>query len=188
MSQPDALTRGSRISEHTDNSKEPSRVFARACVACLTSFVVAVHYTNFSQLITAIKADLHTALSGAGDRLYPLWPTRRSLCVKTNPGGFGRSADTFGLGNAIAAWITIYLINQFGLSLTVAATTGSLALISGVIFRPLGGILLARRLIGAIALPRVGTIMGFKSNIWHIRITYYMQIHAVDTQGVYMHY
>ncbi len=67
---------------------------------------------------------------------------------------------TFGLGNAIAAWITIYLVTQYGLPLATAATIGSIALLSGVAFRPLGGILLSRKVIGAIPLLRVGTIMG----------------------------
>lgn len=67
---------------------------------------------------------------------------------------------TFGLGNAIAAWIAVYLAHQYGLSLGLAATLGSIALLSGVFFRPLGGILIARRIIGAIPLLRVGTILG----------------------------
>ncbi|MBE3558530.1 MAG: MFS transporter, partial [Ktedonobacteraceae bacterium] len=67
---------------------------------------------------------------------------------------------TFGLGNAIAAWITAYLIYQYGLPLALAATIGSFMLLTGVIFRPLGGIVLARRIIGAIPLLRMGTIMG----------------------------
>lgn len=67
---------------------------------------------------------------------------------------------TFGLGNAIAAWIAVYLSFQYGLPLAVAATLGSLALLSGMFFRPLGGILIARRVIGAIPLLRVGTILG----------------------------
>lgn len=67
---------------------------------------------------------------------------------------------TFGLGNAIAAWITIYLVMQYDFPLAQAATIGSLALLTGMFFRPLGGILLARRIIGAIPLLRIGTIMG----------------------------
>jgi len=67
---------------------------------------------------------------------------------------------TFGLGNAIAAWIAVYLAHQYGLSLGMAATLGSIALLSGVFFRPLGGILIARRIVGAIPLLRVGTILG----------------------------
>ena len=68
---------------------------------------------------------------------------------------------TFGLGNAMAAWIAVYLAHQYGLSLGLAATFGSIALLSGVFFRPLGGILIGRGIIGAIPLLRLGTIMGF---------------------------
>src|SRR5258708_40171497 len=68
---------------------------------------------------------------------------------------------TFGLGNAIAAWYAVYLVHQYGLTLGLAATLGSIALLSGMFFRPPGGILLARKIIGAIPLLRVGTIMGF---------------------------
>jgi nitrate/nitrite transporter NarK len=68
---------------------------------------------------------------------------------------------TFGLGNAIAAWVTIYLINQYGLPLVQAATIGSFSILAGMVFRPLGGILIARRIIGAIPLLRIGTILGF---------------------------
>jgi MFS family permease len=67
---------------------------------------------------------------------------------------------TFGLGNAVATWIAVYLAFQYGLPLTLAATFGSLALLSGMIFRPLGGILIARHIIGAIPLLRLGTILG----------------------------
>lgn len=67
---------------------------------------------------------------------------------------------TFGLGNAIAAWLTTYLIVQFNLPLALAATFGSFALLTGMFFRPLGGILISRGIIGAIPLLRVGTIMG----------------------------
>lgn len=68
---------------------------------------------------------------------------------------------TFGLGNAIAAWIAVYLAHQYGLSLGLAATLGSIALLSGMFFRPLGGILIGRGIIGAIRLLQMGTIMGF---------------------------
>jgi nitrate/nitrite transporter NarK len=67
---------------------------------------------------------------------------------------------TFGLGNAIAAWITIYLVAQYGLPLAQAATIGAVGLLAGMFFRPLGGILLARRIIGAMPLLQISTIMG----------------------------
>ncbi len=66
----------------------------------------------------------------------------------------------FGVGNAIAAWIAVYLATQYGLSLALAATLGSFALLAGMFFRPLGGILLARRVIGAIPLLRIGTMVS----------------------------
>jgi len=67
---------------------------------------------------------------------------------------------TFGLGNAIAAWITVYLVMQYKLPLTLAATFGGVVILAGMIFRPLGGILLGRKVIGAIPLLRIGTIIG----------------------------
>ncbi len=67
---------------------------------------------------------------------------------------------TFGLGNAIAAWITIYLATQYGLSLGLAASIGAIGLLAGMIFRPLGGILLARGVIGAMPLLQISTIIG----------------------------
>jgi nitrate/nitrite transporter NarK len=67
---------------------------------------------------------------------------------------------TFGLGNAIAAWITIYLVTQYNLPLAQAATIGAVGLLAGMFFRPLGGILLARRIIGAMPLLQLGAIMG----------------------------
>ena len=67
---------------------------------------------------------------------------------------------TFGLGAAISAWLTIYLIYQYHLPLTLAATFGSFALLTGMFFRPLGGVLIGRGIIGAIPLLRIGTIMG----------------------------
>lgn len=67
---------------------------------------------------------------------------------------------TFGVGNAIAAWIAVYLVSQYGISLGLAATFGSLGLIAGAVIRPLGGLLLERKLVGAIALLRGGTLLA----------------------------
>ena len=66
---------------------------------------------------------------------------------------------TFGVGNAIAAWIAVYLAHQYGLPLALAATLGSLALLTGMFFRPLGGFLLGHKIVRAIPLLRAGTIM-----------------------------
>lgn len=67
---------------------------------------------------------------------------------------------TFGLGNAVAAWIAVYFTFQYGIPLALAATLGSLALLTGIFFRPLGGILIGHGVIGAIPLLRVGTTLG----------------------------
>lgn len=66
---------------------------------------------------------------------------------------------TFGLGNAMAAWLAIFLAHEYSLSLALAATLSSLALLSGMFFRPLGGIMLARRIVRPIPLLRMGTSM-----------------------------
>lgn len=66
---------------------------------------------------------------------------------------------TFGVGNAIAAWIAVYLVSQYGLSLGLAASVGAAGLIAGALFRPLGGWLLGHKIVGAIALLRVCTIL-----------------------------
>jgi nitrate/nitrite transporter NarK len=67
---------------------------------------------------------------------------------------------TFGVGNVIAAWISVYLIHTYGISLGLAATFGAVGVISGALFRPLGGFLLGRKVIGSIALLRIGTILA----------------------------
>lgn len=67
---------------------------------------------------------------------------------------------TFGVGNAIAAWISVYLIHQYGIPLGEAAAFGALGLISGAFIRPFGGFLLGRKVIGSIPLLRIGTILS----------------------------
>lgn len=67
---------------------------------------------------------------------------------------------TFGVGNAIAAWISVYLVHQYGISLGLAATLGACGLIAGALIRPLGGFLIGRSIIDAISLLRVGTTLA----------------------------
>lgn len=69
---------------------------------------------------------------------------------------------TFGLADAIMAWISVYLINLYGLPLTIAGTLGSAALFAGIFFQPLGGLLLAG-LRKPVLLMRIGTVMCFLS-------------------------
>lgn len=67
---------------------------------------------------------------------------------------------TFGVGNAIAAWISVYLVQQYGVALDIAALFGSIGLIAGAIIRPLGGFLLGKNLIGSIPMLRLGTTLA----------------------------
>ena len=66
---------------------------------------------------------------------------------------------TFGVGNAISAWIAVYLVHQYGLPLGMAATFGAGGLILGALIRPLGGILLGQKICAAAVLLRTGTIL-----------------------------
>jgi MFS family permease len=66
---------------------------------------------------------------------------------------------TMGMSNAITAWLAVYFADRYGLPLPVAALLGSLGLFASILFRPLGGILLAR--IQSLLLIRLGTIMAF---------------------------
>ncbi len=71
---------------------------------------------------------------------------------------------TFGLADAITAWISVYFITRYGLPLTVAGMLAGLALLTGVIFQPLGGILLSRWQ-RPLLLIRVGTLLSLLSVI-----------------------
>src|SRR5207302_11019695 len=95
-----------------------------------------------------VKPETKNITLGAGVRSPAVWTLGLS------------HMGTFGLGNAIAAWIAVYLAYQYALPLALPATLGSIALLTGVFVRPLGGILIARRVIGTIPLLRVGTILG----------------------------
>ncbi len=47
-------------------NRKPSSVPLRIFAACLTSVMVSVHYTNYSPLITTIRAELHINSGQAG--------------------------------------------------------------------------------------------------------------------------
>lgn len=65
---------------------------------------------------------------------------------------------TFGTSSVLAAWISVYLVHDYHVSLSLAATFGALVLIAGAAIRPLGGLLLSKRTVQATFLIRVGTI------------------------------
>ena len=48
----------------------------------------------------------------------------------------------FGMGIIISTWVTLYLVDTFGLALGVAGLLGSLTLVTGIAARTLGGVIL----------------------------------------------
>jgi len=67
---------------------------------------------------------------------------------------------TLGLGQAIAPWLAVYFALSYGLSLSIAAMLGAVGLLAGMLFRPLGGMLLSRRVFTHSALMRAGTALA----------------------------
>src|SRR5258708_12435582 len=91
------------------------------------------------QAHTAARVDIK-----AGLRSSSVWPLSLS------------HLGTFRLGNAIAAWIAVHPVHQYGLTLCLPSTLHSIALLSRMFFRRLGRILLSRTVIASIPLLRVG--------------------------------
>lgn len=71
-------------------------------------------------------------------------------------------AAGFGLVFAAATWVTTFLLREFSLPLGTSGLLGSLLLVVAVLARPVGGWLLAREHVGAVALMRGAqlTILG----------------------------
>ena len=67
---------------------------------------------------------------------------------------------TLGLGQAIAPWLAVYFAFSYGLPLPIAAMLGAVGQLSGMLFRPLGGMLLSRRVFTHSALMRAGTALA----------------------------
>jgi cyanate permease len=66
---------------------------------------------------------------------------------------------TLGLGQAIAPWLAVYFALSYRLPLSTAAMLGAVGLLAGMFFRPLGGMLLSRRVFTHSALMCAGTAM-----------------------------
>ncbi|HLX59474.1 MAG TPA: MFS transporter [Ktedonobacteraceae bacterium] len=66
---------------------------------------------------------------------------------------------TLGIGQAIAPWLAVYFARSYGLSLELAAMLGAVGLLAGMLFRPLGGLLLSHRVFTPGALMIAGTTM-----------------------------
>jgi cyanate permease len=67
---------------------------------------------------------------------------------------------TLGLGQAIAPWLAVYFALSYGLPLDLSAMLGAVGLLAGMLFRPLGGMLLSRRVFTHSALMRTGTALA----------------------------
>src|SRR6266702_2229423 len=67
---------------------------------------------------------------------------------------------TLGLGQAIAPWLAVYFALSYGLPLDLSAMLGAVGLLAGMIFRPLGGLLLSRKVFTHSALMRAGTTLA----------------------------
>ncbi|CAN5245210.1 hypothetical protein BH18CHL2_BH18CHL2_01050 [soil metagenome] len=63
-------------------------------------------------------------------------------------------ATGFCLALAAGTWITIYILREFALPLETSGLLGSLRLVGAVLARPLGGIVLSRRHLSALAVMR----------------------------------
>ena len=63
-------------------------------------------------------------------------------------------AAGFGLVFAAATWVTTFLLREFSLPLEASGLLGSILLVLAVIARPIGGYVLARQHIGAVAVMR----------------------------------
>lgn len=66
---------------------------------------------------------------------------------------------TLGLGQAIAPWLAVYFALSYGLPLDLSAMLGAVGLFAGMIFRPLGGMLLSHKVFTHSALMRAGTVL-----------------------------
>ncbi|MGH2472668.1 MAG: MFS transporter [Candidatus Limnocylindria bacterium] len=66
-------------------------------------------------------------------------------------------AAGFGMALAAGSWITVYLLREFALPLTLSGVLGSLLLLLAFLTRPLGGLLVTRQL-GTKAVMRTGDL------------------------------
>lgn len=72
---------------------------------------------------------------------------------------FAQHAAGFGLVLAAGAWISIFLIREFGLPLELSGLLGSMLLVTAVLARPLGGYLVSRRILGTLGVMRLAQLV-----------------------------
>jgi nitrate/nitrite transporter NarK len=72
---------------------------------------------------------------------------------------FVQHAAGFGLVLAAGAWVSVFLIREFGLPLAVSGILGSLLLVVAFLARPLGGLLVSRDILSTLAVMRVAQLV-----------------------------
>jgi predicted MFS family arabinose efflux permease len=72
----------------------------------------------------------------------------------------------FGLAMVMATWAAVFLVHDEGLPLQEASLLGSLVLLGGVVWRPLGGALVDRHVIGSLRLMRLALIVSMGGLVW----------------------
>jgi ACS family hexuronate transporter-like MFS transporter len=73
---------------------------------------------------------------------------------------FVQHAAGFGLALATGSWISVYILREFDTSLVLAGALGAFILIAGVLMRPVGGWLIARRQATTVALMRGSQVLN----------------------------
>jgi MFS family permease len=72
----------------------------------------------------------------------------------------------FGLAMVMATWAAVFLVHDQGLPLQQASLLGSLVLLGGVVWRPLGGALVDRHVIGSLRLMRLALVVAIGGLVW----------------------
>ena len=67
---------------------------------------------------------------------------------------------TLGVGQAIAPWLAVYFAHSYGLPLDLSAMLGAVGLLAGMLFRPLGGLLISHKVFTPGTLMGAGTAMA----------------------------
>jgi nitrate/nitrite transporter NarK len=72
----------------------------------------------------------------------------------------------FGLAMVVATWAAVYLIHDHGLPLQQASLLGSLVLLGGILWRPLGGALVDRHVLRSRRLIQLSLLLGVGALGW----------------------
>jgi len=96
-----------------------------------------------------VAITLVTWLLCAPDRRMALPNSRLSAALRSpNVWRLGLvHTGAFGLSIVVGTWITTFLVQDLGLALVTAGAVGSAVLLAGIVSRPLGGIIVDRRLL-----------------------------------------